>query len=264
LLVCVFLTYSQVLHFDFITLDDPEYVTENPHVQGGLSLSGAAWAFGSPFPGGWFPLTWLSLMLDYQLFGLDGGWYHFTNLWMHALSTLLWFMLLKRITGAPWKSALVAFLFGLHPLHVESVAWVCERKDVLSGLFCVLALWAYASYAARPGRGRYILTLFLFCLGLMAKSMLVTLPVVMLLLDQWPYRRGLRIVEKLPFLAASITVSVVTYLVDRTAGTLASFEVVPLATRIENALVSYAVYIAKMFWPIHLALFYPPPPRPAV
>jgi Flp pilus assembly protein TadD len=257
LAAAVFVIYSQVLHFDFVTFDDPAYVTENPHVQAGLSLAGAAWAFGSSAAGSWFPLTWLSHMLDCQLFGLDGGWHHFTNLWIHALSTLLWFTVLKRITGARSKSALVAFLFGLHPLHVESVAWVCERKDVLSALFCVLTLWAYAGYVGRPARGRYLLTLLLFCLGLMAKPMLVTLPIVLLLLDRWPFRRGVRILEKLPFFAASIAVSVVTYLVHRQAGALASFEVVPLAARFENALVSYAVYVFKMVWPVNLAVFYP-------
>src|ERR1039458_3567957 len=253
----VLLTYSRVLHFDFVTFDDPEYVTANPHVQVGLSLAGVAWAFGSSAAGSWFPLTWLSHMLDCDLFGLDAGWHHFTNVWMHALSTLLWFAVLKRITGARWKSALVAFLFGLHPLHVESVAWVAERKDVLSALFWVLTLWAYAGYVGRPGRSRYVLTLFLFCLGLMAKPMLVSLPIVLLLLDRWPFRRGVRILEKLPFYAASIAVSVVTYLVHRNAGALASFEVVPVAARFENALVSYAVYILKMVWPVNLAVFYP-------
>ncbi len=259
LAAAVFLTYSQVRHFEFVTFDDPEYVTANPHVQAGLSLAGAAWAFTSSAAGSWFPLTWLSHMLDCDLFGLASGWHHFTNVWIHALSTLLWFALLKRITAARWKSALVAFLFGLHPLHVESVAWVCERKDVLSALFWVLTLWAYAGYVGRPGgsRGRYLLTLFLFCLGLMAKPMLVTLPIVLLLLDRWPFRRGLRILEKLPFFAASIAVSLVTYLVHQKGGALASFEVVPLAARFENALVSYAVYIFKMVWPINLAVFYP-------
>jgi tetratricopeptide (TPR) repeat protein len=257
LAAAVFLTYSRVLHFDFVTFDDPEYVTANPHVQAGLSLAGVAWAFGSSAAGSWFPLTWLSHMLDCDLFGLASGWHHFTNVWIHALSTLLWFAVLRRITGARWKSALVAFLFGLHPLHVESVAWVAERKDVLSALFWVLTLWAYAGYVGRPGRSRYVLTLFLFCLGLMAKPMLVSLPIVLLLLDRWPFRRGVRILEKLPFFAASIAVSVVTYLVHRNAGALASFEVVPVAARFENALVSYAVYILKMVWPVNLAVFYP-------
>jgi protein O-mannosyl-transferase len=257
LLAAVFLTYGRVLHFDFISFDDPVYVTGNPHVQTGLSWAGAAWAFGSSVAGNWHPLAWLSLMLDYQLFGLNGGWYHFTSVCIHALSTVLLFAVLTRITGSRSKSGMVAFLFALHPLQVESVAWVSERKDVLSGLFWVLTLWAYASYASRHGSGRYILTLFLFCLGLMAKPMLVTLPIVLLLLDRWPLRRGIRIVEKLPFFAASIAVSVVTYLVHRGEGAIVSFQQVPISVRFENALVSYAVYLLKMVWPVNLAMFYP-------
>jgi tetratricopeptide (TPR) repeat protein len=257
LLAAVFLTYGRVLHFDFISFDDPVYVTENQHVQTGLSWAGVAWAFGSSVAGNWHPLTWLSLMLDYQLFGLDGGWYHFTNVCIHALSAALLFTVLTRITGSRWKSGMVAFLFALHPLQVESVAWVCERKDVLSALFWMLTLWAYAGYASQPGRGRYTLTLFLFCLGLMAKPMLVTLPIVLLLLDRWPLQRGIRIIEKLPFFAASIAVSVVTYLVQRGGGAVVSFEQVPVSVRFENALVSYAAYLLKMVWPVNLAVFYP-------
>ncbi len=200
LAVAVLTVYGQVLHFDFVTYDDPDYVTANPHVQAGLTWAGFAWAFRTSFAGNWFPLTWLSHMLDVSLFGLDSGWHHFTNTWLHALSTLLWFALLKRLTGSRWRSALVAFLFALHPLHVESVAWVAERKDVLSGLFWVLTLWAYAGYADRPAPLRYALTLLLFCLGLMAKPMLVTLPVVLLLLDRWPLQRGTKILEKIPVL----------------------------------------------------------------
>jgi protein O-mannosyl-transferase len=195
----VFLAYSQVLHFDFVSYDDPDYVSANPHVQSGMTWAGTAWAFGSSFAGNWFPLTWLSHMLDWQLFGSDSGWHHFTSVWIHALTTLLLFGVLERMTGARWRSALVGLLFGLHPLHVESVTWVAERKDVLSGLFWVLTLWSYAAYAARPVRGRYVVTLVLFILGLMSKQMLVTLPVVLLLLDRWPLRKGTRILEKLPF-----------------------------------------------------------------
>ena len=150
LAAAVLIVYGQVLHFDFVTYDDPDYVTANPHVQAGLTWAGIAWAFRTSFAGNWFPLTWLSHMLDVSLFGLDSGWHHFTNVCLHTLSTLLWFALLKRLTGSRWRSALVAFLFALHPLHVESVAWVAERKDVLSGLFWVLTLWAYAGYTDRP------------------------------------------------------------------------------------------------------------------
>lgn len=256
-MTAIFAAYSQVLDFGFVNYDDPDYVTENAHVRAGLTPEGVAWAFGSSFAGNWFPLTWLSHMLDCELFGLNSRWHHFTNVWIHALSTLLLFAVLQRMTGARWPSAIVASLFALHPLHVESVAWVAERKDVLSAFFWVLTLWAYAGYVARPGRGRYALTLLMFCLGLMAKPMLVTLPIVLLLLDRWPFGRGARILEKLPFFALSIAASVVTYVVHQQAGATASFELVPVATRFENALVSYAVYIVKMFWPAGLAVFYP-------
>jgi tetratricopeptide (TPR) repeat protein len=259
LAAAVLVTYSQVLHFEFVTYDDPDYVTANAHVKAGLTWAGAAWAFGSSFAGNWFPLTWLSHMLDCELFGTDSGWHHFTNVLIHALSTLLLFAVLKRLTGARWKSALVAFLFALHPLHVESVAWVAERKDVLSGLFWVLTLWSYAAYTARPGTGRYVLTLLLFCLGVMAKPMLVTLPVVLLLLDRWPLARGTRVLEKVPFLAVSAAVSVVTYLVHQKVGATASSDLIPALVRFENSLTSYVVYVLKMLWPADLAVFYPYP-----
>ncbi len=257
LVLAVLGVYSQVLQFDFVTYDDPDYVTANPHVQAGLTWAGVAWAFRTSYAGNWFPLTWLSHMLDSTLFGLDSGWHHFTSVWIHALSTLLWFAVLKRLTGARWRSALVAFLFALHPLHVESVAWVAERKDVLSGLFWVLTLWSYTAYTVRPGPVRYGVTLLLFCLGLMAKPMLVTLPLVLLLLDRWPLRRGTKILEKVPFFAASLAVSVVTVLVHKEVGATASLSLIPGAVRFENSLVSYAAYVLQTLWPVDLAVFYP-------
>lgn len=262
LAVAVVAIYLPVLHFDFITFDDPVYVTENPQVQAGLSAAGVVWAFTTSAAGSWFPLTWISHMIDCQLFGLDAGWHHFDSVLMHALGTLAWFLALKRITGARWRSAMAAFLFGLHPLHVESVAWVCERKDVLSGLLCALTLWAYAGYARRPGAGRYALTLGLFCLGLMAKPMLVTVPALMLLLDWWPLGRGWKIVEKIPFAAAAVVDSAITYWVHAQAAALPTFEQIPLGTRVENALVSYAIYVWKMIWPVDLGVFYPYPHGP--
>ena len=259
LAVAVLAIYGQVLHFDFVTYDDPDYVTANPHVQAGLTWAGFAWAFRTSFAGNWFPLTWLSHMLDVSLFGLDSGWHHFTNTWLHALTTLLWFALLKRLTGSRWRSALVAFLFALHPLHVESVAWVAERKDVLSGLFWVLTLWAYTAYADRPAPLRYALTLLLFCLGLMAKPMLVTLPVVLLLLDRWPLQRGTKILEKIPFFAVSLAVSLVTVFVHNEAGATASLSLIPPVVRFENSLISYVAYFFQTLWPAGLAVFYPYP-----
>jgi len=248
-----------VLHFGFVNYDDPSYVAQNPHVRDGLTANGIAWAFTHSFAGNWFPLTWISHMLDCQFFGLDASLHHLTNLCFHVLAAILLYTVLRRITGARWPSAMVAALFALHPLHVESVAWIAERKDVLSACFWMVTLAAYARYVARPEKARYALTLAAFSLGLMAKPMLVTLPLVLCLLDYWPFARGVHIREKVPFLALSAVVSVVTYLVHRDVAAVVSLHALPLSLRIENALVSYALYIAKMFWPSGLAVFYPYP-----
>jgi tetratricopeptide (TPR) repeat protein len=259
LTVAVFAAYGRTLQFGFVTYDDPAYTTDNIHVSAGVAWNGIAWAFTHSSAGNWFPLTWLSHMLDCQLFGFDAGLHHLTNVCIHVLATLLLYALLRRITSARGPSAMVAALFALHPLHVESVAWIAERKDVLSAFFWMATLWAYAKYVARPGPLRYALTLLAFCLGLMAKPMVVTLPLVMLLLDYWPFARGLRILEKLPFLGLSAAASVVTYLVHENVAAVVSLESLPIGTRIENALVSYAIYVGKMFWPTRLAVFYPYP-----
>jgi len=259
LLACIFSVYGQVWAHDFINYDDPVYVTDNPQVRGGLTWTGVSWAFTSFYGANWFPVTWLSHMLDCQLFGVSSGWHHLINVFIHALATLCLFGFLQRTTGARWRSAFVAFVFALHPLHVESVAWIAERKDVLSALFWFLTLWAYAAYVARPSRVRYVLTLFTFCVGLMAKPMLVTLPLALLALDYWPLNRGFLWLEKIPFFTASIVSSVVTYIAHKQGGAVASAQLVPLATRIENALVSYVAYVSKTFWPTHLAVFYPYP-----
>ena len=255
----IFALYGAVLRFGFVNYDDPVYIADNPHVRDGITWSGIVWAFTHSFAGNWFPLTWISHMLDVQFFGLDAGAHHFVNLAIHAASTCLLFAVLKRITEARWPSAFVAALFALHPLHVESVAWIAERKDVLSAFFFMLTLWAYARYVTRPNRARYAWTLAAFALGLMAKPMLVTLPLVLMLLDYWPFARGMRIKEKLPFLALSAAVSVITYAAHAQAKAVVSLETIPLGLRAENALVSYAAYIGKMFWPSGLAVFYPYP-----
>jgi tetratricopeptide (TPR) repeat protein len=257
LVLAIFAVYGQTLRFGFVNYDDPDYVTGNAHVRGGITFDGIGWAFRHSFAGNWFPLTWLSHMLDVQLYGLDAGLHHLTNIAIHALTAVLLFLVLLRKTKERWPSAMVAALFALHPLHVESVAWIAERKDVLSALFWVLTLGAYANYVARPSRMRYGLTLLAFALGLMAKPMLVTLPLVLFLLDYWPFARGWKVLEKLPFLALSGVSCVITFLVHREAGATASLDVVPAGLRIENALVSYAVYIVKVFWPSDLAVFYP-------
>ena len=257
LVAAIFTAYGQTTHFGFVNYDDPDYVSANAHVRAGITPEGVGWAFGHSFAGNWFPLTWLSHMLDCELFGLDSGRHHLTSVSIHALATLLLFLALRRMTSARWPSAMVAGLFALHPLHVESVAWIAERKDVLSAFFWMMTLYAYARYAARPGPVRYGLTLAAFSLGLMAKPMLVTLPVVLLLLDYWPLARGVRILEKVPFLVLSAAVCVITYVAHREAGATASLSIFPVAVRLENALVSCAVYIIKLFWPDHLAVFYP-------
>ena len=191
LIVCIVLTiltlvvFWQVNQYDFV-FDDLAYVTGNSHVQSGITLDGFSWAFSTTDSEFWHPLTWLSLMFDYQLYGLNAGGYHLTNRILHILSTLLLFWLFCRMTGAIWKSAFVAALFALHPLHVESVAWIAERKDVLSGFFWMLTLCLYVYYTEKPAIKRYLLVLFSFVCALMSKPMVVTLPVIMILLDYWP------------------------------------------------------------------------------
>ncbi len=189
LLLATFGIYSQVAHFEFVNYDDPEYTTENPHIRGGLTSANVAWAFTSSYAGNWFPLTWISHMLDRRFFGSDAGRQHLTNLALHLLSTLLLFALLKRMTGWSAASGFVAFVFALHPLHIESVAWIAERKDVLCALFWFVTMWAYLNYVSRPGVWRYVLVLAAFGCALMSKSMAVTLPFALLLLDVWPLRR---------------------------------------------------------------------------
>lgn len=263
----IFVVYSQVRDFEFVSFDDPQII-DNPHVNHGITRDGLAWAFTHDEMANWIPVTQLSHMLDFQLFGTRSGFHHLTNVLFHALATLLLFAFLRRATGARWRSALVAFLFGLHPLHVESVTWIAERKDVLSALFWFLSLWAYVRYAERPALSRYLPVLLFFGLGLMAKPMVVTLPFALLLLDVWPLRR-LRpggvpwqkaLWEKVPFLALSGGVALATYLVQRTSGAVEHVSVHPIGVRIENALVSYVAYIVKMFWPAKLAVLYPYPP----
>jgi Flp pilus assembly protein TadD len=260
LAVVTLAVYSQVRRFEFVNFDDPEYVTENNHVRPGLTWDGTVWAFKSLDAANWFPLTWLSHMADCQLFGLRSGWHHWTNVLLHTLATLVLFAALKRMTGALWRSAFVAFLFALHPMHVESVAWVAERKDVLSGLFWCLTLWCYARYAERPSLERYWPVVAAFCLGLMSKPMTVTLPFVLLLLDVWPLRRANRMAilwEKIPLFVLAAGESLVTFFAQEQGRAVRSLSTLPFGLRLENALVSYVMYIARMFWPVHLAVFYP-------
>jgi tetratricopeptide (TPR) repeat protein len=279
--LCVF---GGVARNGFVNFDDGWYVTLNPHVRSGLTFESTAWAFKTMSVTNWHPLTWLSHMLDYQLFGLNPTGHHLNNLFLHIANALLLFLLLRNTTGRLWESAAVAALFALHPLRVESVAWISERKDVLSGFFGMLTMLAYVHYVRRQSLARYALTLLLFALGLMAKPMLVTLPFVLLLLDFWPLHRfkipeirdratestfffpegsshgmGALVIEKIPFFSLSAVSSVVTYIAQSTGGAVSSFEAIPLKTRIANALVSCWQYLEKTFWPQNLAVFYPHP-----
>lgn len=263
LLALTLAVYFQVHNFDFVNFDDRETIIGNTHIRDGITLAGLSWAFTSAYAANWFPVTWISHMLDFQLFGLDSGWHHLTNLTIHLASTALLFATIKRMSQKLWESAFVSFVFALHPLHVESVAWVTERKDVLSAFFWILTIWLYLDYVDRPGPRRYLLALGAFCLGLMSKQMVVTLPFALLLLDYWPLHRpksARLVVEKIPFLALSAAVSLVTYKVQHAAGAVTALDSIPLATRAENAVISYVAYLAQFFWPSGLAVFYPYPP----
>jgi hypothetical protein len=273
------IVFWQVGKHEFVNYDDDVYVTENPQVQTGLTRQSLIWAFTTTHGANWHPLTWLSHMLDCQLYGLNPRGHHLTNLLFHLANTLLLFVVLRRMTGALWQSGFVAALFALHPLHVESVAWVAERKDVLSTFFWLLTMWTYVRYVERPGPKWYILTFFIYGLGLMAKPMLVTLPFVLLLLDYWPLNRlqtGTSHVDspissptkpsftalvwgKVPLFALAALSSLITLLAQKSGGAMKSVEVFPMAIRIANALLSYVFYIKKMVWPQGLAFFYPHP-----
>jgi len=265
--------YSPVRHFGFTNYDDGEYIAKNAHVQSGLTLRGMVWAFTTNHAGNWHPLTWLSHMLDWQLWRGKAGAHHLVNVLLHVANTLLLFGVLRRMTAAPWRSALVAGLFALHPLHVESVAWVAECKDVLSTCFWILTMWAYVCYVEQPNGRRYWLALGLYTLGLMAKPMVVTLPFVLLLLDYWPLGRtrwtksaiGERVEvplshllrEKVPFVALATASCVATIWAQRSGGAIISLGTLPFGIRMVNAVVSYVRYMGKMFWPAGLAAFYP-------
>jgi protein O-mannosyl-transferase len=260
LLLAVVLVFGQTVGYDFVNYDDHDYVYENPHLARGLGAEEIHWAFTTNQCNNWHPLTWFSYFVDYQLYGPKPWGYHLTNVLLHVATAILLFLILWRLTGDFWPSAFVAAVFAVHPLRAESVAWVSERKDVLSGLFFMLTLGAYLVYARRAfSLVRYSLVAVLFALGLMAKPMLVTLPFVLLLLDYWPLGRmamGWRlVVEKLPLLALSAASCVATSLAQSDA--MVQFGAVPLSARLGNALVSYAAYLGQLFRPVGLAAFYP-------
>ena len=296
-----FVVFSPVIHFNFVTLDDGQYISHNPMVLAGMTTKGVSWAFGATWAGNWHPLTWISHMADTAVFGRGPAGPHLTNLALHIANSLLVFLLLRDLTCAHWRSAIAAAFFALHPLRVESVAWISERKDVLSAFFFFLTLMAYARYVASAeygGRAKpetrnldserspkenseeskprtaffYLLSIVFFALGLMSKPMVVTLPLVLLLLDLWPLGRielPLRaapparwrqlLAEKLPFLALSAVLCLVTFFVQKKGGSMSALAQVSTFARIQNAVVSYFRYLAKTFWPTKLAVIYPHP-----
>ncbi len=288
ILICVLLTvmvlavFWRTLGNGFTNYDDDAYVTDNLHVRTGLTLPNIEWALSAMYESNWHPVTWISHMLDCMLYGRNPRGHHATNLVLHLANVLLLFGLLRRMTGSDWRSGFVAALFAVHPLHVESVAWIAERKDLLSALFWLLTTWAYVRYTERPSPVRYLLVAVLFLLGMMSKPMIVTLPFVLLLLDYWPLRRSHQssvisdqsdqarpstqhpapwhlIREKVPLFLMSAAGCAVTYSAQSTGMTVGSLERLPFGERIANAAIAYVAYIGKMFYPTRLSVFYPHP-----
>jgi len=282
LMVATFCIYSQIQDHEFINFDDDVYITNNLNVQAGLTSESFKWAFTTSHPPYWHPMTWLSHMLDYQLYGLHPKGHYLTNLFLHISSVLILFIVLLRMTGALWQSGFVAAMFALHPLNVESVAWIAERKNVLSTLFWLMTMWAYIHYAEKPTVKRYGLVFLFFTLGMMSKPMLVTLPFVLLLLDYWPLRRlkfeqerggneisekntarrseVFRLVrEKIPLFLLATGAGIVTFIVNKSGGAFQSMETISLSARLTNAMVSYLEYLGKMIWPRGLSILYPHP-----
>jgi tetratricopeptide (TPR) repeat protein len=268
LLVIPLLLYRPVLQHDFLRLwDDDAYVTDNTHVRTGLTLANTRWAFTSFEQSNWHPVTWLSHMLDCQVFGLHPAAQHGMNMLLHAANVLLLFLILQKATGAVWRSFLVALLFAVHPLNVETVAWIAQRKSLLSAFLSLLTVVAYGWYVRRGGWNRYLLLVFFFALSLMAKPMAVSLPLLLLLLDYWPLRRFEELaaprrwtkltLEKLPLFAMSAASSVLTEMAQGAGGSVMGLSLLPVSTRIENAAISYVAYIGKIVWPAKLATYYP-------
>lgn len=281
-------TFFSTIHNGFVNFDDPVFLYENPHVQSGLNFESIRWAFTNCEAGFWYPLTWLSHLMDFSLFGMSAGGHHFTSVLLHSINTVLLFLVLRRATGNVWPSAFVAALFGLHPLHVEPVAWAADRKDVLCTTFLFLTMWAYLRYAeqlakpnlesgpSRSSRFWYCLSLILFCLGLMSKTMIVTLPLVLLALDWWPLQRfssvGKKeikperrsplprlVLEKLPFLALALPAIWLTLRAQSGANALPTTTEVPLTHRVANGILSCVRYMQQTVWPSNLAVHYPFP-----
>lgn len=277
LVAIIMMIYGQVQNFEFINLDDTYYVTQNRHIQNGLNYEDIKWAFTNIDVGQWIPLVWLSYMIDSQLCGVSPAWFHIVNVFFHIVNSILLFLLMVKLTGGFWKSLCVATLFAVHPLHVESVAWVTERKDVLSMFFFLLCLRFYAGYAETRAVQYLLLSICLFTLGIMAKPMLVTLPFILLLLDFWPFcrfktpkdtiikrtnpflNRPQIIFEKIPYFVISIAISALTVFASKNSSGFVAIDEISIYSRIANALMSYTTYIIKMIWPSKLAVPYPYP-----
>ena len=274
--IIILIVYWQVRNFEFTIYDDGVYVYENHHIQDGLSINSIIWAFKSMYAANWHPLTWMSHMADISLYGMNPGQHHLTNVILHIINTLLIFYLFTHIAGSLWSACFIAALFALHPLHVESVAWVSERKDLLSALWGLLTLISYVRYVKQLKLKWYLLALIFFTASLMSKPMLVTLPIILLLWDHWPLKRfsfyssSIRnelnavsiwrlILEKIPFFLLTASSGIVTIIAQKSGGAVASLDIFTLDIRIGNAIVSYSQYIGKMFWPCGLAVFYPHP-----
>jgi len=289
LALCLFLVfvtvslYGPVGTFEFDNYDTANYVYENSRVKAGLTAANLRWAFTTTYVSNWHPVTWISHMLDVQLFGLNPGAHHWTNVVLHLANSLLLFGVLRLMTGSLWRSGAVAALFAIHPLHVQSVAWIAERKDLLSTFFGLLAIWRYIRYVQSPNAGRFGSVFLFFILSLMAKPMMVTLPFVLILLDYWPLARmrfasrsepnqlsqrwafnSALLLEKIPLLIVSAASCLVTVYAQQTGGAVGSLVAYPFYVRLANALVSYVSYIGKMIWPANLAVFYPHPGAPPV
>lgn len=273
LVVATLALYNQVSGFPFLTFDDQRYVTENWHVQAGLRWETVRWAFTTYDAANWHPLTWLSHALDWQWFGKNPAGHHYVNVLLHTTNVVLLFLLLQAATGAPWRSWIVAALFAWHPINVESVVWIAERKNVLSMLFFLLALWTYGGYVRRPGLARYAVVALLFACGLMAKPQVITFPFVLLLWDYWPLERfpagsnsskspqtfSRLLLEKVPLLLMSVASAIITMKAQAAGGAVRSTLEYSLSDRLQNAVVAYAKYVLEAFWPARLAPFYPHP-----
>jgi len=279
LIMLTLAVYWEVQHFGFVNYDDNLYVTENYQVQSGLTFKGVIGIFSDISTGNWHPLTMISHMLDWELFGQNAGGHHWSSLVLHIINTVLLFLLLNQMTGAIWRSALVAALFAIHPINVESVAWISERKNVLSTFFWFLTMMFYGWYVGKPHWKRYLPVFICFALGLMSKSMLVTLPFVLLLMDYWPLNRtwidtrskadlpsnlpfaksglGFLILEKIPLFVLTVIFSGLALYAQQAAKAMAGLDFLPLSMRLANAIVSYVYYLGNMFWPLYLAVFYP-------